>query len=80
MPGATWLYHGRVGESPIERRRFCQQSGDKKSALDKLTLEAYVRHLIVWGPQIKISIADAKPAAIAGMLEVSIGASAVFSG
>jgi len=30
----------------------------KKSALDKATLEAYVRHLSVWGPQIKVEIGD----------------------
>src|SRR6059058_5999311 len=52
------------------------QPADKKSALDKPTLEAYVRHLFVWGPQIKITIADPKPAPMAGMLEVSVEASA----
>ena len=30
----------------------------KPSALDKASLEAYVRHLFVWGPQIKIEIMD----------------------
>ena len=33
---------------------------DKKSALDKPTLEAYVRHLFVWGPQIKVEISAPK--------------------
>jgi len=49
---------------------------DKKSALDKPTLEAYVRHLFVWGPQIKVEVANAKPSALPGMLEVSVRASA----
>jgi protein-disulfide isomerase len=49
---------------------------DKKSALDKPTLEAYVRHLFVWGPQIKVEISDAKPAALPGMMEVNVRASA----
>ncbi len=49
---------------------------DKKSALDKPTLEAYVRHLFVWGPQIKVDISDAKPAALPGMMEVNVRASA----
>src|SRR6185503_7660310 len=49
---------------------------DKKSALDKPTLEAYVRHLFVWGPQIKVEISDAKPAALPGMMEVTVRASA----
>jgi protein-disulfide isomerase len=48
----------------------------KASALDKATLEAYVRHLFVWGPQIKVEIGDPKPAPLAGMLEVNVHASA----
>src|SRR5690242_6874765 len=47
-----------------------------KSALDKPTLEAYVRHLFVWGSQIKVEIADPKPAPVPGMLEVTVRASA----
>jgi len=48
----------------------------KKSAFDKATLEAYIRHLFVWGPQIKVEIADAKPSPLEGMLEVDVHASA----
>ena len=48
----------------------------KKSALDKATLEAYVRHLSVWGPQIKVEIGDPKPSPLPGMLEVNVRASA----
>jgi protein-disulfide isomerase len=48
----------------------------KKTALDKATLEAYVRHLFVWGPQIKVDIAAPKPSPIPGMLEVVVRASA----
>ena len=48
----------------------------KKSALDKATLEAYVRHLSVWGPQIKVEIGDPKPSPLPGMLEVNVHASA----
>src|SRR6266571_3244522 len=55
---------------------IAQPAGDKKSALDKPTLEAYVRHLFVWGPQIKVEISNAKPSALPGMLEVNIRASA----
>src|SRR5260370_1440819 len=53
-----------------------QPASDKKSALDKPTLEAYVRHLFVWGPQIKVEISNAKPSALPGMLEVNVRASA----
>jgi protein-disulfide isomerase len=48
----------------------------KKSALDKPTLEAYVRHLFVWGPQIKVEIGEAKPGPLPGMMEVAVRASA----
>ena len=53
-----------------------QPAPDKKSALDKPTLEAYVRHLFVWGSQIKVDISDPKPAPLPGMLEVNVHASA----
>ncbi|MGH9658489.1 MAG: disulfide isomerase DsbC N-terminal domain-containing protein, partial [Bryobacteraceae bacterium] len=48
----------------------------KKTALDKPTLEAYIRHLFVWGPQIKVEIDDPKPAPLPGFLEVGVHASA----
>src|SRR5574341_45974 len=43
----------------------------KKSALDKPALEAYIRHLFVWGPKIQVNIGDPKPAPLAGMYERS---------
>ena len=47
----------------------------KKSAFDKATLEAYVRHLGTWGPQIKVEIGDPKPSALLpGFLEVKVHA------
>ena len=51
-------------------------AADKPSALDKPTMEAYVRHLFVWGPQIKVDISDAKPSALPGVMEVNVRASA----
>src|SRR5690242_20449435 len=47
-----------------------------KSALDKKTLEAYVRHLFVWNDQIKVEISDPKPAPLKDFYEVTIHASA----
>lgn len=44
----------------------------KKSFLDKPTLEAYVRHLFVWSPQIKVAISDPIPGSVDGLLEVTI--------
>jgi protein-disulfide isomerase len=47
-----------------------------KSAWDKPTMEAYVRHLFVWGPQIHVEIGDPKPSSIPGLMEVLVHASA----
>jgi len=48
----------------------------KKSALDKPTLEAYVRHLAVWGPQIAVKIDDPKPSEVPGFMELTVHATA----
>ena len=55
---------------------LAQPAADKKSALDKPTLEAYVRHLFVWGPQIKVEISNPKPSLLPGLMEVTVHASA----
>ncbi len=48
-----------------------------KSALDKATLEAYVRHLFLWGPQIRVSISDPAPSnRLPGFFEVNVQATA----
>ena len=52
------------------------KAAPKRSALDKATLEAYVRHMYVWGPQISIQISDPKPAPMAGFFQVALTASA----
>src|SRR5580704_5822999 len=51
-------------------------TAEKKSAWDKPTFEAYVRHLNVWGPQIKVDIGEPKPSPIPGFSEVIVHASA----
>jgi protein-disulfide isomerase len=49
----------------------------KKSALDRATLESYVRHLFVWGPQISVEVADPKPSKeLPGFQAVTVHASA----
>ncbi|MGI8742775.1 MAG: thioredoxin domain-containing protein [Bryobacteraceae bacterium] len=42
------------------------------SALDKPTLEAYVRHLLAVGPEVQVKIDDAKPSTLAGMKQVDV--------
>ncbi len=43
-----------------------------KSALDKPTLEAYVRHLLLWGPQIDVVVSDPAPSQIDGFHLVKV--------
>ena len=47
----------------------------KKSALDKGVMEAYIRHLFVLKPEIKVQVADPKPAQVEGFFEVVVHAS-----
>jgi protein-disulfide isomerase len=47
----------------------------KKSALDKAVMEAYVRHLYVLKSEIKVQVADPKPAQVEGFVEVVVHAS-----
>lgn len=48
-----------------------------KSALDKAVLEAYVRHLFVWGPHIQVRIADPVPSSqLPGFFDVVVTGSA----
>ena len=44
----------------------------QKSAFDKPTLEAYVRHLYVLQPQLTVTISDPKPSALPGFKEVRV--------
>ncbi len=49
---------------------------NRKSALDKPTLEAYLRHAMGWFPPVNIEIGDAKPSeGLPGLLEVKVRAS-----
>ena len=48
----------------------------KKSAFDKATLEAYVRHMFVMDKQITVQVGDPKPSQFSGYQEVTVSASA----
>lgn len=48
----------------------------KKSAFDKATLEAYVRHMFVMDKQITVQVNDPKPSQFPGYQEVTVSASA----
>ena len=65
-----------VGLFAAPADKAAEKPAAKKSAWDKSTLEAYVRHLNVWGPQINVEIADPKPSEIPGFEQVTVHASA----
>jgi protein-disulfide isomerase len=47
-----------------------------KSALDKKTLEAYVRHLLLYPPHVQVEVGDSVESDIPGLLRVPVRASA----
>ncbi len=62
--------------APATPDKTAEKPTEKKSAFDKPTFEAYVRHLNVWGPQIKVDVSDPKPSDMPGFSTVSVHASA----
>ena len=68
------------------RSLFCSVAGlvllaangpaQKKSAFDKATLEAYVRHMFVMDKQVTVQVGDPKPSQFPGYQEVVVSASA----
>jgi protein-disulfide isomerase len=67
---------GPAAGSPAKAQAAKTQT-PKKTALDKATLEAYVRHLYVWGPDINVEIANPQPSKqLPGFDEVTVHASA----
>jgi protein-disulfide isomerase len=51
---------------------LCAADAPPKSAFDKPTLEAYVRHLYLLNPQLTVTILDPKPSSIPGFKEVRV--------
>ena len=51
---------------------LCAADAPPKSAFDKPTLEAYVRHLYLLNPELKVTILDPKPSLIPGFKEVRV--------
>src|SRR5579862_5317285 len=61
--------------APGKPDKAAEKPAEKKSAFDKPTFEAYVRHLNVWGPQIRVEISNPKPSEMPGFSEVTVHAS-----
>src|SRR6266478_1424851 len=51
---------------------FAQGQPAPKSALDKGTLEAYLRYSELWIPQVAVKIDDPKPSTVSGFLDVAV--------
>jgi protein-disulfide isomerase len=42
--------------------------------MDKSRLEDFLRHLMLWGPQIQVTLSDPRPSGVAGLYEVEVTA------
>jgi protein-disulfide isomerase len=60
---------------PKAKKTETKAAAPKVSALDKTTLENYVRHLQAWDRSIAIEVADPKPAPMEGFYEINVHAS-----
>jgi protein-disulfide isomerase len=63
------------GKRPGGKAEVAATTAPKVSALDKTTLENYVRHLQAWDRSINVEVADPKPAPMDGFVEVDVHAS-----
>ena len=55
----------------------CQDSATPgKPGFDKAAVEAYLRHLYAWGPEVKVELGDPKPSTVEGLNQVTLHASA----
>lgn len=44
-------------------------------AIDKARIEGFLRHLMLWGPQIQVSLSDPRPSGVPGLYELRVAAS-----
>jgi protein-disulfide isomerase len=69
---ALWLGSGAVAQTPADPK---SSAISKKSALDKVVLEAWARHFLVMDSRIAVTISDPKPAPMPGFVEETLRAS-----
>ena len=77
--GAALLLMAQSRPSPVATKKKAAPAtaaAKTKSALDKSALEAYVRHMFLWGTPVKIEVRDPKPAPFPGFLQVLVHATA----
>jgi len=62
-------------KAPAKAKAAAAGAAAEKSALNKQHLEGYLRHLFLWGPQIKVEIGPFTPAPPAGLMQTTVTAS-----
>lgn len=60
---------------PATGQKAAPPKSAAKTAFDKPTLEAYIRHLFAWGNEVKLEIGDPKPSGVTGLSEIRVRAS-----
>ena len=77
---ATWAAPPQAAKksapaAPSAKKAGAPSSAAEKSGLNKQHLEAYVRHVFAWVPQVKVEIADFTPSPVPGLLQTKVRAS-----
>ncbi len=72
---AVWAAIPAIGQTAKRAATPKAASAKPAPALDKKKLEEYVRHLLLWGPQITVTVADPVPAPMPGYSELKVTAS-----
>ncbi len=63
-------------QSPVYGGKKVNTKISAAAKVDKAALEAYVRHLFVWGPQITVTVADPVPSELSGFQKLTVIGSA----
>jgi protein-disulfide isomerase len=61
--------------APAAKKKSAAAAPGPESALNKKHLEAYLRHVYGWLPQVKVEVGDFTPAPVRGMLQTTVRAS-----
>lgn len=64
-----WLAHLTVWMGLMLAQGMAQ-TAPAAAPVDKARLESFVRHLMLWGPKIGVTLSEPKPSGVAGLLEV----------
>ncbi|HYM10790.1 MAG TPA: disulfide isomerase DsbC N-terminal domain-containing protein, partial [Bryobacterales bacterium] len=74
-PAAPQAARKPAAKAHAAAKRAAPAAPAENSALNKQHLEAYVRHLYGWLPQVKVEVGDFTPSPVPGLLETTVRAS-----